>query len=159
MVWADFSSGGSTAGDIQAASISGAGAVGPRGVVSLAAPNQPMSRIAAGGSGYLTVYVSETATEARILAQRLDASGRALDLTPLILASGSTALTNPGVAWNGSEFLVVWDDTSANAGRGQVYAKRDPGGWHGDRCFSDRGHARLASGGGGIGRHLSRGER
>ena len=124
VLWTDFSNGGSTAGDILAASISNNGAVTPRGVVTVAAPNQPMSRIAAGGPGYLTVYVSETASETRILAQRLDAKGTALDATPLVLAGGSLSLTNPGVAWNGSEFLVVWDDISGNAGRGQVYAKR-----------------------------------
>src|SRR5262249_16097604 len=78
IVWNDAS----YAGDVQSATISGAGLPGPVIDVSAGAPRQSLPRIAANGSGYLVVFRSEVSFATRILAQRLDASGAAIDQEP-----------------------------------------------------------------------------
>ena len=125
VVWTDSQTGGREPRDIATATITAAGAPGVSSSISRGAPRQSLSRLASGGSGYLVVFRSETSGQSRIVAKRLDASGNELDAEPLEIASGANGyLTNPSVAWNGSEFLVVWQDASANAFRGQIFARR-----------------------------------
>jgi len=117
IVWGD----GSFAGDVQAAAVSSAGVAGPVIDVSRGAPRQSLPRIASSGSGYLVAFRSEVSAESRILAQRLDARGTPIDPEPVLVASG-VGRTNPAVAWNGSSYLVVWEN--ASEGRGQIYGRR-----------------------------------
>ncbi len=124
IVWLDTQGGGVEPEDVNSADVSAAGTTGPVVAVSLGTPRQTKPRTVAGGNGFLTVFRSEVAGDARILAQRLDAQGVAIDQQPILIANGSTYLNAPSVAWNGAEFLIIWDDTSANNGRGQVYGKR-----------------------------------
>ena len=114
--------------DIYTASLSASGVAGAASAVSLSAPRQTKPRLAAGANGFLAVFRSETSGEAKILAQRLDTAGHPLDVAPIELASepvtiasGEALINNPAVAWNGSEYLVVWERT---AGRGQIFARR-----------------------------------
>jgi probable HAF family extracellular repeat protein len=124
IVWADDAAVSSDPSDILAAKVSATGVVGTSNAISLGAPRQHSPRLAATNSGYLAVFVSEVSGVSRILAQRLDATGNSLDQEPLVVASGSAYLRNPSVAWNGSVFLVVWEDGSANSFRGQIFARR-----------------------------------
>jgi hypothetical protein len=117
VVWNDAS----FAGDVQSARISGAGTPLVTADLSVGAPRHSLPRIARGASDYLVVYRSEVASESRILAQRLDASGAPIDSEPLRVATGP-GRTNPSVAWNGSSYVIVWEN--AAEGRGQVYARR-----------------------------------
>jgi hypothetical protein len=44
-------------------------------------------------------------------------AGHAIDLEPIEVAAGNDALENPAVDWNGSVFLVVWEDGTTVRGR------------------------------------------
>jgi hypothetical protein len=109
-------------GDVQATSVSATGTPGSIGNVSRAAPRQSLPRFVYSGPDHLVVFKSEVSGENRILAQRLDASGAPIDLEPIRVAAGLT-LTNPAAAWNGSNYMIVWENTG-EAGHGQIYARR-----------------------------------
>ena len=108
-------------GDVQSAPVSAGGTASAATDVSLGAPRQSLPRFAYSGPDTLVVYRSEVSAESRIVAQRLDAGGTAIDAEPIRLASGP-GLTNPSAAWNGSNYLVVWE--SALEGRGRIYGRR-----------------------------------
>ncbi len=126
LVWTDAESAGpccrpgSYPEDIYTATITASGQVTPDFPISLGAPRQTLPRLAPGGFGYLAVFRSEVSSESRILAQRLDATGTAIDQEPFLIGASPFA-TNPSVAWNGSLFLVVWDSGEE---RGQIYGRR-----------------------------------
>ncbi len=101
--------------DVPAAFVSAGGAVGPETTVTLGAPAQSAPRIAPGGDGFLLVYRSNTGTDMRILAQRLDAAGNPVG-DPFLVFGGTQTIDIASVAWNGSVFLVVWAHTT-NEGR------------------------------------------
>jgi hypothetical protein len=109
-------------GDVQATSVSAAGAAGSIGNISRAAPRQSLPRFAYSGPDHLVVFKSEVSGEIRILAQRLDANGAPIDLEPIRIAAGPT-LTNPAAAWNGSSYMIVWE-SAGEAVHGQIYARR-----------------------------------
>jgi probable HAF family extracellular repeat protein len=123
-VWTDAEAGGPDSLDIETAQVSPSGTARTSISVSRGLPRQSRPRMATNGSGHLIVFKSEVSGTSRILAQRIDASGNELDPEPTAIASGPGNLTNPSVAWNGSVFLVVWQDSSANGSRGQVYGRR-----------------------------------
>ena len=100
----------------------GDSAVGP------AAGNQETPQIAPGGNGYLAVWEDSRTNYAGILegflpsggevtgqslkdiyAVRLDANGQPIDTTPIIVAQATWSQTRPQVAWNGQNWLVVWN--------------------------------------------------
>ncbi len=83
-------------------------AVGPVDVVSLGAPMQLDAAIAHGTLGALIVSASRTADAAHIVAQLVDDMGEAIGASPLTLAAGTVA--HPDVAWDGTRYLVAWDD-------------------------------------------------
>jgi hypothetical protein len=82
--------------------------------------------MASNGTGYMLAFLSRVSGETRIKAARLDADGNALDAEPILIAGGSTSFVNPAVAWNGSVYLVVWEDTSIGQGLvpGMIVGKR-----------------------------------
>jgi hypothetical protein len=125
-VWADYHAGGLGSNDIYKASISAGGSVGPSESVAQGAPSQQRARIASNGNGYMAVFMSKVASENRVKFQRLDASGNAVDPEPVQLMGGSLKISNPSVAWNGSVYLVVWEDTTTGQGYvpGTIYGKR-----------------------------------
>jgi hypothetical protein len=110
-------------GDIFGTTFAPDGTVGAKACVALGAPRQTLLKLLPSASGYLAVYRSETSPETRILAQRLDSSGNAIDLEPVVVAASERGLTNPSAAWNGSVYFVVWEDKFAN----RTYGRRfDP---------------------------------
>ncbi len=107
-------------GDIFASTVTPGGTVRPDRCLALGAPRQTHLRLVPNGSGYLAVFRSETSPETRIKAQRLDAGGAAIETEPVTVATGGSEVTNPSAAWNGSVYLVVWEDAASN----QVYGRR-----------------------------------
>jgi PKD repeat protein len=91
--------------DVFSANISAANTAGPNRPVSIGAPQQLGSDIAASGTGYMLVYRSATSAGSRLLAQPLDAEGNPLTTEPVQLDTGGG---DPNVAWNGSFYLVAW---------------------------------------------------
>jgi hypothetical protein len=102
--------------------------------LALAAGNQDMPQIAAGGPGYLVVWEDARTNYAGVLegvlpdggqvsgqtlrdiyAARLDAAGQLLDSTPIVVTQAARSQTRPQVAWNGQLWLVVWN-TERRAG-------------------------------------------
>jgi hypothetical protein len=111
--WMDSRAAGPEPEDIYTISASATGAPGAEACVSLAAPRQTDARLVAGGSGHLLVFLSRTSGVSSILAERLDARGAPLDAEPIELATGAN-LVSPAAAWNGSLFLVTWQDATQN---------------------------------------------
>lgn len=86
-----------------------------------AAEAQRAPRVTAGPQQYLVTAKAELTTGSRIIAQRVDGLGQALDVEPLTAASAAhPSLFGGGSAWNGSCYLVVWSDST----QGKVYARR-----------------------------------
>jgi len=85
---------------------------------------QNNARIAAGGPGYLVVWEDERTVLTGYLtwpnyplmgnlqdiyAARLDANGNLLDQSPIIISNAGLNQSKPEVAWNGQNWLVVWE--------------------------------------------------
>jgi hypothetical protein len=127
VVWGQDATGGAPGRfDVSTAYVSPGGAPSSATTISLGAPSQRQPDLAPNGSSYLAVFVSEVSNETRIKGQRVDADGNAIDQEPFLIAGGSTTFRNPRVAWNGSLYLVVWEDTSTPRGfvSGAIFGKR-----------------------------------
>lgn len=118
LVWTDLQAGGPSPQDIGSAFISAVGTPGTALTVSRGAPRQRSPKMAAGSGEFLTVFRTEISGESNIVAQRVDASGNALDTEPIRLVGASETAANPAVAFNGSLFLAVWEDL------GKIYGRR-----------------------------------
>ena len=96
--------------DIYGASVSSTGVVSNERAVSLGAPRQHAPRMAfAGGGVVLAVFQREVAGSSHIFGQRLNADGSAIDAQPFQLsAAANPANSSPSVAFNGTNFFVVW---------------------------------------------------
>jgi len=90
------------------------GTAGGERCYSVGAERQGEPRVTSGAGVQLVTYRAESATGSRILVQRVDRLGRALDAEPLEAARAPHALlASGGAAWNGAHFLVVWSNDSA----------------------------------------------
>ena len=126
VVWTDVRAGGALPTDIYTAPFSPAGVAGANLLVSPGAPSQRQLDLVPNGTGYLAVFISEVSGETRIKAQRLNADGTAIDAEPFLVMGGSSTLRYPRVSWNGTLYLVVWEDYSVNRGYvlGAIFGKR-----------------------------------
>lgn len=88
--------------------------------LSIGAPSQLRVDLASGSSSTMMVYRSRTASRIRILAQPLNASGDPMTPEPVELESteGNSYPGYPAVAWNGSFYMVAWNNADG------VVAKR-----------------------------------
>jgi hypothetical protein len=117
--WKDSRAAGPNPEDIYSIHAAATGAAGSEACLSLAAPRQTSAQLVAGGSGHLLVFRSQISGRSRIVAQRLDAGGMPLDAEPIEIAAGPN-LSSPAAAWNGSLFLITWQDATVPI----VYARR-----------------------------------
>ncbi len=115
--------------DVYTSRVSATGNLENEILASVGAPAQMESDFAEGDAVHLAVFISRESEQGRILAHRLDATGAALDAEPIEVASGPMPgyglpfLGNPGVAWNGSNFMIVWSNGT------EIFARRMlPGG-------------------------------
>ncbi|TAH39642.1 MAG: hypothetical protein EYC70_02310 [Planctomycetota bacterium] len=116
-VWTDWRNTTDNFGDSRdlfAGGLTAAGQVGPQECITVNAPAQVQPDIAGDKDGYLAVFLSLSTGSARVLGQRLDFFGRPLDPQPLVIASGTQAVRSPAVAWNGSLYLVVWEEQASS---------------------------------------------
>lgn len=70
--------------------------------------------IAFDGTNYLLVWQADAiagASNTFIYAVRITPGGVALDATPMLLSSGTRRTTEPAVAFDGANYLVVWADS------------------------------------------------
>lgn len=111
LAWSEFASNNY---DTYTAHVGSGNVAGPNRTLSIGAPTQMRVDIATSGSGTMMVYRSSTATRNRVLAQPLDAAGDPLTAEPVELdAADSTDDPGyPAVAWNGSSYMVAWNNAS-----------------------------------------------
>ncbi|MDH3785603.1 MAG: PKD domain-containing protein, partial [Acidobacteriota bacterium] len=117
LVWADQNCGGcpnpwtfgTTPWDIHGKNISVAGQIGIEKPMSNATPAQTQPDLTTGPGQFLAVFHSESGGVKRIMVQRLDNQGDTIDAEPIEIASSPYA-THPAVAWNGSLYMIVWDE-------------------------------------------------
>ncbi|MCC6670392.1 MAG: hypothetical protein IT458_04980 [Planctomycetes bacterium] len=116
LAWHDGRNGAS---DVFGTPFRGNGSAGTERTYSVGSETLQEPRVAAGPQQYLLTFRALSAPGSRILAQRVDAYGAALDLEPIQVASATHANLNAGgAAWNGSCYLVVWSES------GQIQARR-----------------------------------
>ena len=97
---------------------------------SLGAPRQSKARSASSGNGFLFVFRDEISNTSRVLGQHLDAEGAPVEQEPFLISDAPNA-DNPSVAWNGTNYLVVWDAAPAqgetnSTGSRQTFARVVP---------------------------------
>jgi hypothetical protein len=111
---------------ISADEVGSASSVSPEGSVSASPPFRAQTQPAvAVGNGLSLVVWSELVGpgDADVYAVRVRASdGAVLDASPLRIATGSAIQYSPAVAFDGTNFLVVWDEQRQSAP--QVYGTR-----------------------------------
>lgn len=106
--------------DVFTTNISPAFVPGAQVPLSVGAPAQLFVDTAVGSNGYMMAYRSDTASEARIMAQPLSANGTPLTAGPIQLATAPTlnGPAAPSVAWNGSNYVITWSISNT------IYAQR-----------------------------------
>jgi hypothetical protein len=110
--------------DVETSVLSSDGDVTPPEVVTLGAPAQTHPDVAGDSGGYLLVAQSETGTRSQILAWRLDRRGVPTGTRPIVIMTGTGEIEDPAVAWNGTNFLVVWEEANNGTTTSQVWGKR-----------------------------------
>ncbi|UCH74375.1 MAG: PKD domain-containing protein, partial [Rhodospirillales bacterium] len=108
--------GGGGPGDIFAIAVAADAIPDGPVVVSTSAPAQLQVDTAAGNSEVLTVFVSELSGERRIVGQRIDGAGVAIDPMPFEIASGP-GVGAPRVGFDGARYLVVWSEDEQIRGK------------------------------------------
>lgn len=87
---------------------------GKIGIGSVGSPSplsQEASAVAAGGSGYLVVWQDHRSdSEYDIYGTLVNAAGQPTSSEAFPICSASGDQMNPAVAYNGTDFLVVWED-------------------------------------------------
>jgi MYXO-CTERM domain-containing protein len=66
--------------------------------------------VATDGSGFLVVWSDRVPSLDEVKGVRIDANGQLLDPSPILFSRSGEQARLPGVAWNGSHYLVVWAD-------------------------------------------------
>lgn len=107
-----FRTGAAGAYDVSAQRVSGAGVVLDASplVVSGAANAQQHPSVASDGTGYLVVWDDGRSATTDIYGARVTSAGAVTDSSGLAIATETGAQINPSVAWDGTEYVAIWDD-------------------------------------------------
>lgn len=135
VVWEDFRNGSY---DIYGARVSGAGTVlDPSGIpISTAPNNQRAPAVAHDGTNFLVVWEDSRSNSGSsdLYGARVSGSGTVLNTSGILISNAYGNQADPAVAYNGTNFLVVWEDTR-NGGSdlygarvGSTGVVRDPSG-------------------------------
>lgn len=126
VAWDDARASSTEAGvDVLGARVDASGTVlDAAGVVlSTAANAQSSPGVAFDGTNYLVVWADRRSGGSDIYAGRVDAAGQALDGTGVAVTTAANVQSAPSVAWNGTNYLVAWEDLRTGVGR-DIYAAR-----------------------------------
>ncbi len=90
------------------------------------APNiQDTPAVAYGDGVFLVAWKDKRGgSDYDIFCTRIDANGKVLDKTGIVVSSAVRDQINPAVAWNGTYFLVAWTDKRASDGLPHIYGAR-----------------------------------
>ena len=145
--------------DVYGARIDTGSVLDPAGrVLSTLANPQEAPAVAWDGNGYLTVWQDGRGSSGDdIYAARAAADGTPLDGTGIAVSAGAAPEGEPDIAWNGSTYLVVWQDYRSGSGY-DVYAARmsaagtvlDPGGIAVSTAAGDQTSPAVAASGSGF---------
>ncbi len=113
-LWTDWRHGGvysSDPFDVYASVLYSGGSASAAYPLTVSPPLQVQPAIAGDpANGYLIAFQSRDSAQVQIVAQRVDSFGAALDAQPIVLQTGGASVGRPDVAWDGSEWLVVWHE-------------------------------------------------
>jgi hypothetical protein len=101
---------------VQAARVASDGTVldGTPIQVRTASVDVPEVAVAFDGTNYLVAWAEfHAATAEDLYAARVSSAGTVLDTTPIAVATGGGSARHPDVAWDGTNFMVVWDETGS----------------------------------------------
>jgi MYXO-CTERM domain-containing protein len=109
VAWQDHRGGDA---DVYAARVSSAGVVLDRGGVAVAtgAGHQGAPAVATDGAQVLVAWEHEEDGRPLLRAARWTPGGRVLDDPPVTLPSGGGSQRSPVAVWNGSRYLIAWED-------------------------------------------------
>lgn len=97
--------------------LSAAGVPGSETILSTGTPNQRTPSFAQGPAGQVAMaFISETTAVDRILVHLLTPDGQPTAAEPIVVAQGP-GLAKPGIAWNGSTYMIAWNDSNVRARR------------------------------------------
>jgi hypothetical protein len=114
VVWSDARSGPAT--DIYGARVSGTGSVlDPAGIpISTAANTQTQPAVAFNGTDFLVVWddyrTDPTCCGLDVYGSRVSSAGSVRDPAGILISADRRAQSAPAVAWDGTDFFVVWQD-------------------------------------------------
>ena len=125
VVWTDQRN-GQYENDIYGARVSPAGTVlDPDGVViSTAARNQYFPVVAFGGTNFLVVWHDVRNGSYDIYGARLSQTGAVLDPDGIIVSTAANEQYTPALAFDGTNFLAVWQDYHDSTGTSDIYGAR-----------------------------------
>jgi hypothetical protein len=104
--------------------VSAANVPGTERCASVSSANQRNPDFSAGpGDSMAIVFTSEHANNNRVLVHFLDRAGRATTTEPIEITR-ATSIGKAGIAWNGSAFMIAWDQGSDVAGPAGIRARR-----------------------------------
>src|SRR5262249_3200623 len=89
----------------------------PLGIpISTGAGDQRDPRVVANGSQFLVVWDDSRGANLEVYAARVDGSGTVLDANGIDVSNGASSDQElPAVSWNGSHYLVAWEDFRSDA--------------------------------------------
>lgn len=108
LVWSDLPPVGSDPWDVFSAAVASNAQVSAVQPIALSKPAQLSVDVAASSQGFGLGFVSALSGSRRVLFERVDTLGNALDAEPIEL-DDDPADANPALAWNGSIYLVAWE--------------------------------------------------
>lgn len=110
---ASAAGGGNDLLDVHATSVGPAGTVLSAAPASIGAPAQTSPVIAGSESaGWLVAWLGLVSGSTRVQVQRLSPAGLPIDPQPILLHAGTRAIRRIDAAFDGSEWMVVWDDAN-----------------------------------------------
>ncbi|MBL8881063.1 MAG: hypothetical protein JNG88_18260, partial [Phycisphaerales bacterium] len=119
--WWDSTIGGS---DVWGVTLAADTTVGQETCVSTGTPTQRLPDLSNGPGGlHAVAFVSDTAFEDRVVVHLLSPAGDATTTEPLEV-SRSGAIGKASIAWNGSLFLIVWDESPGGSSPTQIRGRR-----------------------------------
>jgi len=121
VVWQDQRSG---VYDIYGARVSGTGTVlDPTGLALSTATNEQLApSVAHNGTNFLVVWQDSRSGVFDIYGTRVNGSGTVLNTSGILISVAVNAQERPAVAYNGSDFVVVWEDS--RHGNSDIYGAR-----------------------------------
>ena len=118
VAWADGRGGPDAGSDIFGTRVSKAGTVlDPLGIpISTAPGGQQSAAVAFDGTNYLVTWSSaQSPSSDSVSGTRVSKAGTVLDANGIPIATGSQSGTVPAVAFDGTNYLVVWSDGPASS--------------------------------------------